>query len=643
MSLPNATTRLSTQAGNAPVSTDLIAIFAPVATLADGTPREYTSLSSLVSAHGYSEGAEYAGLHMQDAGKGVLYVPIPIATPGAVVRSESMHTGTSAVTVAVGSSGALAEVDAILKVTAGGTRGTSQILLSLSLDGGTSYKPVRLGTATSYVIPNIGVTISFGAGTLVAGDTILKFKTSGPQFDSSGVTLGAAGLVAQQKVVRSWLFVGDVLTRALGQAIETAVNAYETANDRYVGAKFQVRDRRVLESSKLRVAMVGTPTLTFAEVGATGDTLTRDTGSWVTDGFLVGDYVTISGSVSNNGGGKVTGVSATVLTFDTFDLTAETLNVASAGGRVTAEHSFVFSSTTITRNAGSWIAEGFAVGDTVTIAGTASNNGTAIITTLTATVLTASASSFVSETIGSCSASITLTESKSAHVAAMDSMFAPISTSERVDIGHGRLTKLSPITGYTLRRPVQWADSIRSYQRDLSQTTWEKAAGSLEGWGIDGEHDERVDGGALDAKFTCARTWGNGPVGAFIAQSLTRATDGNILGYTHNLYVASLAQTVCQRATENFAGATIVLLPPDTNGRRFATQASLADLAAKVNRDLQNNLLINRGDGNPRASSAVWTPATNDDLGVANATLHGTLALGLNGTIVHIATTVEVS
>ena len=39
--------------------------------------------------------------------------------------------------------------------------------------------------------------------------------------------------------------------------------------------------------------------------------------------------------------------------------------------------------------------------------------------------------------------------------------------------------------------------------------------------------------------------------------------------------------------------------------------------------------------------SIVRVPSL-DDLGVADATLHGTLALGLNGTIVHIATTVAV-
>lgn len=52
-------------------------------------------------------------------------------------------------------------------------------------------------------------------------------------------------------------------------------------------------------------------TLTFA---ASGDTITRNSGSWVTDGFHVGMTVTIDGTVSNDGEYTVEAVSATVLT-----------------------------------------------------------------------------------------------------------------------------------------------------------------------------------------------------------------------------------------------------------------------------------------------------------------------------------------
>lgn len=631
--LPSASTRLQSQAGTAPASTDLIAIVAPVATAADGVPRLYSGTQDAIDAHTYAEGLEYLALHLDGTGKPALLVPVPIATAGAIVRSESIHTGTSKVTIAVGGSGALAEVAGIFKVVTGGTVGTDQIILNMSLDDGTSWKRVRLGSAVSYTIPNVGLVVSFGVGTLVAEDTILEWKNSGPKFDATGVTTAKTGLTAQQRVVKSVLFVGDVSTLALGQEVESFANTYETGVERYVEAKFQTRDRRVLENSKDRCAMVGSNTVTFAEVGATGDTITRSAGSFVTDGFQVGDYIRVTGSVSNNVSGKITAVTATVLTLDTTDLAAEG---PVSGVRITAEPSFTTATgpDTITRNRGSWLAEGFAIGDVVTI----TDLGSGTISALTATVMTFSNLTLPVSVVGSCTTSITLTETKAAHVAAMNALFATIDGSERVDIGHGRLTKLSPITGFTMRRPVQWADSIRSYQHDIHITTWWKDLGPLDGWGIDGEHDERVDGGALDAKFTCARTWGNGPEGTFIAMSLTRATDGDALGMTHNMYVANLVQTIVQRETESFTGRTIVL-----NADGTATTSELADLEARVNRELQRNLLSNIGGEGARASECKWTASTADVLNVADATLNGVCTLKIRGTIVHVNTKVKVS
>ncbi len=646
MTLPSASTRLSDQAGSAPVGTDLCAVFAACTTLADGVPRLYSNLDALITAHGYSEGAEYAGLHMEGTRKPVLFVPLPIGTAGSMGRQNSSHTGTSKVSAAAGTSGVLAEVDGVITVVRGGTVGTDQIILGVSLDGGTTTKNARVGTATSYVIPSIGVTVSLGTGgTLVAGDTVLEFSTVAPIFDAAGVTLGKTKTIAQSRQVRSWIFVGDVPTLALGQAIESAVNAYETSAERYCVAKFQVRDKRTVTSSGLQVAMVGASnSITFAEVGGTGDTITRVAGSFITDGFTVGDYVRVTGAVVNSGAnnvrGKITNVAALVLTLDTADLEAEAGVTTVA---ITGEPSFVFAAgTTITRNRGSWVAEGFAVGDTIAITGTTSNNVSAVITTISATVITCSATTFVAETIGSASATITVAETETAWMADVESDFAAIASSERANPGAGRLTKLSPITGYTMRRPVQWADSIRSYQVDLSVPTWRKSDGSLDGWGIEGEHDERVNEGLIDGRFTCARTWSNGPAGAFIAESLTRATDGSVLGMTHNMYVSSLVQTVVQRETENFVGSTMVLNEPDAGGVRTATTSSLRVLEAKVDAALLNNRKPSFPGENPRWSSARWRAATDDNLAIAGATMHGVCTLDLNGTIVNVATTVEV-
>jgi hypothetical protein len=375
-------------------------------------------------------------------------------------------------------------------------------------------------------------------------------------------------------------------------------------------------------------------------VGATGDTITRATGSFVTDGFQVGDYIRVTGAVAtagaNNVSGKITAVTATVLTLDTADLINEGPITTAA---ITTEPTFTFAAAgdTITRNRGSWVADGFAVGDTVTVAGSASNDGTHIITTLSATVMTFAGSALIDEVAGSATAVVSLTETVTAWKAATTATFSAISSSERVDIGRGRLTKASTITGFSMRWPTQWADSIRSYQNDLSIATWWKDLGALDGWGIEGEYDARNDGGIED-RFTCARTWANGPDGAFIAQSLTRAVDGSILGYTHNMYVANLVQTVVQRTTERFTGQSLVL-----NSDGTAKTESLADLRAKVQSELDRNVMVNVPSVGPRASSVLFVPATDDDLSVVGATLNTSTDLNFKGTIFHVNNKIKVS
>ena len=71
-----------------------------------------------------------------------------------------------------------------------------------------------------------------------------------------------------------------------------------------------------------------------------------------------------------------------------------------------------------------------------------------------------------------------------------------------------------------------------------------------------------------------------------------------------------------------------------------ATADALAQIRDEVNGELALSLLTNRGEGR-RASSAKWTPSSDDVLNVDNATLTGVLSLNLNGTIFNVDTRVE--
>jgi hypothetical protein len=422
-------------------------------------------------------------MHFGETRKPVLFQGLPIETAGIVeAQDETGNTGTSAASVAVGASGSLEETDGVVVVLTGGTIGTDQILLSLSLDGGVTFKKLRLGTLNSYVIPHVGLTLSFGAGTLIAGDTALEWHSTAPQWDQAGLTAARAALANQQKQVRSVLLVGDLELEADADDLVTEMNLLETTNKRFAYARAQIRDI---------------------------------------------DYAS--------------------------------------------------------------------------------------------------------------------TETIADHLQAMDAEFADVDAERRVDLAFGRARKTSPVLGYRLRRGAAWAASLREYQHDVHIPTWRKADGKLLGWdledadGVIVEHNDDPGGLALAARFTCFRTWPNGPAGTFIAQSLTRAGDDAALSLTHNMAVANVACSVTQRETENAVGQSLIL-----NDDGTATAEALGQIRERVQTALQNALLSDvKGEG-PRASSATWTPASDDDLSGPNATLNGVLALNLRGTIVHINTQVQV-
>jgi hypothetical protein len=645
--LPQAIVTIDDEAGALAGGTDLVTVMACVELNADVTPRVFSSTTALLDQHGYTPGVDYCALHFEETGKPVIFIGLPKVTAGTIGRLNATgNTGSSAVTVAAGSNGVLENVDGTFTVVTGGTVGTSQIVGDLSLDGGRTTKRIRIGTASSYAIPYVGQTLNLGAGTLVAGDIALRWSTTAPRWDQAGILAARTALAAQTKQMRSWLVEGELLVAQDATDVLAQVNAYETSNERFVFARTQVRDRRTQAAmSRVQVSMTGAATITFAEVGPTGDTITRSVGSFVTEGFAVGMAITVAGSTLNNfTHAKITAVSALVLTLDTQDLTAEG---PASGVTITGSHGLTFAEVgatadTITRSGGSWLADGFAVGDTVTITGTASNNVSGAIAALTATVLTFNTTDLAAELIGSYSVTITAGETDSQWVAAMDTAFASIDDKLRIDIAAGRAFKRSAITGWLFRRPAMWAASLREYQHDVQIPCWRKEDGPLDGWSVEDdegttvEHDERVSGGLLLPRFTCLRTYSNGPAGVFVALSLTRALEGSLLSRTHNVAVTNVACSVVHAETENAIGMVLEL---DSVGH--ATPASLRVLEDRVNSALAINLLQRKSEG-PRASSAAWKASTSDILNVPGAELTGVLDLRLGATLEKIRTRVRV-
>lgn len=559
--LPKATIIIDDEAGSFGAGGQFLAVFAPVRLNADMQPRVFSSTKGLLAQHDYSPGVDFAAMYFQEAKLPIVFLGLPITTAGAVFApDQSGVTGTSAVTAVASANGILDEAEVVVSVDVGGTIGTDGIGLLVSLDGGRTSASVRLGTANSYTIPYLGLTLNFAAGTLLRGD-VFRVWTRGPMWDATGLQTARTNLATGMIAVRSWLLVGDLPNATLASAVTTQANAFETANDRFVYARTSVADRLPLA----RKSRVTVETLTFATPART-----------------------------------------------------------------------------ITRSAGSWLAEGFAVGQSITISGTASNNGTFTITAVTATVVTVT-ETIAAETINSILVSVVRTLTKSAWVATTAAAFGAIDSQRRIDLALGRARKASAIHGYFLRRPPSWAFTIREYQRDLQIPAWRKADGPLDGWSLEDnsgivseEFDERTDGGGLANRFSCFRTYANGPRGTFGALSMTRAPESSLLSRTHNMAVINEACRVCHTETENSIGQVLVL---DAQGR--ATQQSRQLIEGRVNSALELALLRNGPEG-PRASFARWSMSPDDVLNVPGATATGVLLVRLNGTLEKISTRVRV-
>jgi hypothetical protein len=567
----------------------------------------------------------------------MVFQGLPIATPGAIGRVDTsgLTAGGTAAVSAVGAS-TLNEHDGVCEVLTGGVVGTDQIVLGLSLDGGRTAKRVRLGSASTYTIPYENVLLSF-TGTLVAGDEF-TWHSSAPRSDASGWALARAALAAQMKAFRSIVLCGDLVNDTEASALLTHVNAYKTENERAVYARASISDRAPLASLSTAVhTKNGTATLTFE---TDDDTITRSGGSWISDGFAVGDVI-VTSSVTNAGPYVVTAVSTLVLTVETDDLADEgpssTITVTGSMGLT-----FISATDIVTRSSGSWVADGFRVGDVVTVAG-ATSAGEYTVAAVDALDLDLGAG-LTDEVVAAGTCTIVAGQTKAAWMATQDAEFAPVDAEYRLSLSAGRGRTTSPLTSWYFRRPSGWFASIREYQHDLQIAPWRKSDGPT---GADlndeagnlGEWDDRVDGeAACAARFTAFRTFANGPSGAYVAQSLTRASDSSLLSHTHHVAVVDLAENVVQASTEDACIGANILLEDDGT----ATRASLSLIEDRVNTAIRRALL-DPGKEGPRASNAYWAADTTVIFNVPEPELLGTLTIVLNGTVHSVATTIRVA
>ena len=146
----------------------------------------------------------------------------------------------------------------------------------------------------------------------------------------------------------------------------------------------------------------------FVNNGA-NDRITRALGTWTDDGYFAGQKLYVSGTALNDdtytiasisGDGKTLFVGDAGLADEgplnaTFDGVIALNPIKPVSVSVTfAKHD---AGDTITRGAGSWLADGFADGESFTITGDGANNGSYTIESITASTITLTRKNFVTE------------------------------------------------------------------------------------------------------------------------------------------------------------------------------------------------------------------------------------------------------
>lgn len=212
MALPNLTYQRS-DGNTGSVRASSLGIMAIIAASAIGTANRPTITTDKIQAltnFGHGELTE-AGAHIIDVGKKpVVLCKATATTPGSygTITTTGAPGSTPSAITASAATKPYDRFRVIVKFVTGGTVGTAGITYQVSLDNGKTWGAVTaLGTATSIAITDTGITLSLGAGGILAAETV-TFTTRGPVLSMTDIqpcldALKATGLTYEAIVILS--------------------------------------------------------------------------------------------------------------------------------------------------------------------------------------------------------------------------------------------------------------------------------------------------------------------------------------------------------------------------------------------------------------------------------------------------------
>lgn len=198
-----------------------VGVLAIIAAAAQGpmTPGSFTRQSDMVTTYGGGKLPDYAAYVTSVTGKPVVLLRCATSTAATYGTITETGAGTSAITA--GGTAPIDDYSVVITWIAGGTIAAAGITYTYTLDGGEIVSAVQaLGTANTLTIPNSGVSIALGAGTILAGQTT-TFTTTGPQSTTSDIN---AALEALRTTRLSW----ESLLLDVGPATATTVTTVDT-------------------------------------------------------------------------------------------------------------------------------------------------------------------------------------------------------------------------------------------------------------------------------------------------------------------------------------------------------------------------------------------------------------------------------
>lgn len=227
-------------------NTEVVIGCAAGGTVANFVPYVTNDPNVMLTNSGYGPATRLAAFIATQSGNAVEICTVPTVTPGSntAIFVKAGNTGTSVITL---SGTPNDDYYLIITPVQGTTIGTTGGVVNISVDGGLTYAfTVNLGTANTITTGSAfttytGLTINFGAGTLVASDVFYAVSTA-PAWNDAGVQSAISACAAVKFQTFQDIMVAGVSGATDVTNFQTYMNSLATTSKRWSRLLCAVRD-----------------------------------------------------------------------------------------------------------------------------------------------------------------------------------------------------------------------------------------------------------------------------------------------------------------------------------------------------------------------------------------------------------------